>query len=122
MARLIYHWPDIMHIQLQDDLYIDIPVFKEIQQAALDFGDRKYKYVLEMGSFSNFPKEVREYAAGEEANRWTIADAIVVKSLSQRMLINFFLRIDRPPKPTRLFNEVDKAFEWLESIKDISDT
>jgi hypothetical protein len=59
-------------------------------------------------------REARTYYTTEEAARLKTAMAMVVDSPLQRMLGNFFLRLNRPPYPTRLFADQEAALSWLQ--------
>ncbi len=60
-------------------------------------------------------KECRDYFAKDPNHLQTYsAIAIMVSSPISRMLANFFMGLNKPAKPTRLFDERDKAIEWLE--------
>lgn len=56
---------------------------------------------------------VREYYATPEAGRCVKALAMVTPSSTTRIVGNFFLSLNRPPYPTRLFTNVDDAVKWL---------
>lgn len=60
--------------------------------------------------------EARAYAACEESNRYTIADAFVVKSDALKIVGNFYLRFNKPVRPTKIFTDEFLAVEWLYSI------
>ena len=37
----------------------------------------------------------------------------LVNSLATRIAVNFYIRFNKPPKPTRLFTNSEDAFSWL---------
>jgi hypothetical protein len=45
------------------------------------------------------------------------AGALVVEDALSRALGSFFLGLSRPNAPTRLFDTVDKAVEWLKTMR-----
>ncbi len=57
--------------------------------------------------------EVRDFTASEERNKIVLADAFVIHSLPQKLVGNFYLKFNRPPKPTRLFTNQQEAIKWL---------
>ena len=60
-------------------------------------------------------KECRDYFAKDPNHLQTYsAIAIMVNSPISRMLANFFLGLNKPARPTRLFDDRAKAIEWLE--------
>ena len=67
--------------------------------------------------FAQIDKSVSDFSASKEGLRYTIADAIVVKSLSQKILANFYLKFNKPAKPTKIFTSEPEAIAWLLSVK-----
>lgn len=39
--------------------------------------------------------------------------AIVVNNMPTRIIANFFVKFNRPQTPTKVFNDYNKAIEWL---------
>jgi hypothetical protein len=64
------------------------------------------------GTFATGPG-VREYYASAEANTQTRAVALLIGSPTSRMIGNFFLTINRPPMPSKLFTDPAEAIRWL---------
>ena len=60
-------------------------------------------------------KQVREWGTSALANRYTSHAAVVCDQLAHRIMGNFVIKVQKPFRPTRMFNSVDKAVEWLES-------
>ena len=58
-------------------------------------------------------KEARDYFASDEGVEGVIAAAIVIDSLFQATLINFFLKVSSPKIPSKLFTTKVKAQLWL---------
>ncbi|MFN5418511.1 MAG: hypothetical protein ACK5B9_15745 [Flavobacteriia bacterium] len=55
----------------------------------------------------DFATEVREWASAPDGNKNTIADALVISSLPHKILANFYLKFNKPVKPTKIFNARD---------------
>ncbi len=64
---------------------------------------------------TQFNKGAMEFSASDEGLRYTLADALVVKSLAQRITANFYLAVNAPKKPSRIFNSEEEAIEWLQT-------
>ncbi|MCB0395695.1 MAG: hypothetical protein KDD36_03520 [Flavobacteriales bacterium] len=59
-------------------------------------------------------KDVREYIASHPLiNRVKKAEAIVTSSLASRLIVNTYLTINTPPRPARMFKDVESAKKWL---------
>ena len=58
-------------------------------------------------------REAREYYAGPENARVVHAVALLVRSSISRLMGNFFIGLNRPPFPLKLFAEPEPALAWL---------
>lgn len=60
----------------------------------------------------------RKYLAGEEGSQFLTAGALIVdRNLISTFAANIFIKLDRPPIPTKLFNDSVKALKWLQKFK-----
>lgn len=68
------------------------------------------------GRFSSADTEVMKYLSRGKGTLFTLADSFVIHSLAQKILANFYLKINKPVLPTRFFNKADEAEAWLKSL------
>ena len=114
-VELIYENVLYIHPKDRSDK-IDYADVEEIYNTVMDaFGHSSFIYITEFNRLTQITPEARAAAAGEKFNKYTIADAFVLKSFSQRVLGNLYFKFDKPPHPTRLFSDFDKALEWVSS-------
>ena len=73
----------------------------------------KYPLLTEPSSGSNIDEDARVLLAGEKGNRFILKNAILCDSIVHEMIGNFFIRMDRPLTPTKLFESEVKAISWL---------
>ena len=57
--------------------------------------------------------EVRNYYSSPEGSKYIRAMGIVIDSLAMRMIGNFFIRVNKPPYPCKLFNKMEEAERWI---------
>ena len=62
---------------------------------------------------SNTNIELLNVIAKNENNPYSRADAFVIKSMAQKILANFYLKIHKPERPTKFFNSKEDAIMWL---------
>jgi hypothetical protein len=87
---------------------------KDISRVIGVLGQGKPVPVLRIvGKRTTANADVREFAASKAAQKNIVAEAIVIHSLSQRIVGNFYLKMNRPEKPTQLFSSVKEAEAWL---------
>ncbi|MBD0254405.1 MAG: STAS/SEC14 domain-containing protein [Cytophagales bacterium] len=67
-------------------------------------------------------KEARAFLAKPESTVLISAGAFLVNNQLQRVLGNFFILIDKPEIPTRLFTDEAQALAWLQQFKNIRST
>lgn len=63
-------------------------------------------------------KEARDYTANPEVAKNIRAFAVLVLSPSGKAFGNLWMKLSKPPYPTRLFRMEDDAVAWLEEFMD----
>lgn len=104
---------NIYHVEIKKGEKVTMEVVKEGYIFLEDNGGGTFYNVFEFHSFADVDPNVREWSASPMNNSYTIIDAIVISSLSQRILADFYVRYNKPVKPTRVFTSTEKAYEWL---------
>lgn len=108
----------ILNIRLDEDGVVDIDDmndYLDIVKTKLD--GNAYANLVEFGSYSNISDQARKFASSEQSNKFTVADAFVLQSISQRIIGNFYLKFGSPLRPTRLFKNRKEALDWLSQFK-----
>jgi len=73
-------------------------------------------FILDGKNLTNVTKGARDYLASQDATDGIIAGAFLVNSPLTKILGNFFLRISKPNKPSKLFTNREEAIEWLSTV------
>jgi len=81
-------------------------------------GKEKTRVLVDMRAIKGVSRDAREYYANERTASIQRATALVIKSPLSRVIANFFMGLNRPLTPTRMFTDVDEAIEWLQSFSD----
>lgn len=113
-TALIEREDDLILVRIKENAYISEEELEEQIQASLTLmGPEKTFGVLVDGTvLHNTTAEARAFMAKNSLpNR--AAMAIVSNQLAIRMLANFFMRIDTPATPTKLFRTEAEAAAWL---------
>ena len=71
-----------------------------------------YVSMMDGGLTLDVTEEAMTYVARFQSERWK-AFAIVVRSISERILANYFIRFKKPVRPTKVFTNPERAVEWL---------
>lgn len=101
----------IQHIKIPRYSKVSYATTRKVEKLMEGIGG-KYHTIFEFASFSDIDPEVRDWAAAETGNNYTFTDAIVIESLPQKILADFYLRFNKPAKPTRFFYSLEKAAKW----------
>lgn len=64
-----------------------------------------------------FDHGAREFSSSDEGLQYTIADAMVVTSMAHKILVSFYLKFNKPKKPSKAFDNETEAMAWLLSLK-----
>ena len=76
----------------------------------------KTRVLIDMTSTTEISKEARDYFANERTGSIQRATALLIGSPVSRVIGNFFLGLNRPVSPTRLFTDPHKAIQWLHTF------
>ena len=60
--------------------------------------------------------EARKFSSGDEPTKYSYAVAILFDGLAGRIVANSLVKNYKPKVPTQLFNDENKAIEWLDSV------
>ena len=74
--------------------------------------DKQYVMIVP-GVGSTADHEVRSYMDTEERSSDIAADAIIVSTIAHRLIVNFYLKYNRPYVPTKVFTNTEAAEKWL---------
>lgn len=70
--------------------------------------------IVEHGKHASLDKSAREYLQDNKFE--ALAAAIVMHSLAQRIIFNFYLKFRNQSYPTKGFNSVEDAKKWFKSL------
>ncbi len=104
----------VVEILLDEDVELDINDAKEIFEVGAKFTNgvpaRNLTIVAEGCSATI---EALKYFGNKEFKNPSIAEAIVIRSLGQRLLADFLVRLVKGNWPMKIFSKREDAIEWL---------
>jgi hypothetical protein len=77
--------------------------------------EKKRPMLVDMRAVDGIEREVRAYYSSMEVST---ARALLVESLVGQVIANFFIGLNKPKVPTRLFVSEAEAVAWLKSFDD----
>ena len=97
------------------DLNIDFEIAKHCVETRINFTNHTaYPFIIDLREVKSVSKEAREYL-GEEGSQYIKAGALLTSSFFTKTLGNFFLALNTPTIPSKLFQNESDAVEWLKS-------
>lgn len=94
-------------VELQNEM---VQLYREIT------GGKKAPFLFEGGEFVSITKEARENAIIMEDDTPTSASAILVKNLGQKIVADFYYKINKPKQPYKVFWSREKALLWIKQL------
>jgi hypothetical protein len=77
---------------------------------------QKFAVLMESDDFFQLGAETRRVGASEEYSKDLVAVAMYSSNLTLKILGSLYIKINRPPVPTKFFDDRDKAEEWLKKF------
>ena len=101
----------LMHFK--DGATMDIPEQMEHLNGIIELTNHHpTPFVVTAGNSVIITKDARENALIIEDQSPVSASAIVVQNLAYRLLAEFYIKIQKPKTPYKIFTSKEKAFEW----------
>ncbi len=93
---------------------IDIDHAKENSVAVNSFyNSKKYPLMVDSRNVKRISAEARKHFSTNGRDTCINSMAIIVKSPLSRVVGNFFMGLNKPPLPARLFEKEEDAVKWL---------
>ena len=119
---------EFCEVFLRDDGILQIIIFPHVDvtvdhvrtmiRASFELtGNKMVPIIMFLGEFSSFGKEAREFSANPENENVAKAIAYVIDNMGHRLIINFYVKINKPVKPIKTFSNEAEAIKWLSKFK-----
>ena len=107
----------LVHVYFKPGIEITVPFQSELIKMYNDItGGKKEKFIFEGGEFVSITKEARENAIKIEDQSPTLASAVVISNLGQKIIADFYYLVNRPKQPYKVFSSFQKGVEWLQQL------
>jgi hypothetical protein len=113
--RMWRHADGIVEVEWRRGITITLERAQAATQRYVDeFGPPQRNCLLiDLRGVRSSQREARTHFARSGAAALVVACALLAESPLDRIIGNFFMRLGRPPYPTRLFGSAQDALEWL---------
>ena len=107
--------PKIILVTTKNNVVLDVDDLRNIKSSNLKLSNGcKYGLISDSGNYSSVTPESRVYMASKKMEKNRIATAFIISSLSQRLLVNFFMKLNKPSVPTKVFSNLSEARKWMD--------
>lgn len=86
---------------------------EEIVELEKEAGGRRLPVLVICHPSTTTNIDLMQKLSKNKNNPYSAADAFVIHSISQKILANFYLKINKPERPTQFFNNEAAARAWL---------
>ncbi len=104
----------IIHVHYKKNTTLDVEL--QVNMRALFFElteGKKAPFIFSADEGFSLTKEARENAGISAKESPISAYAIIAESLGYRIIANFYLKVNKPKLPYKLFPSIDDAVKWL---------
>lgn len=101
---------------------LTLSVAKSLRMMIIDFyegNDVDFCNIIEFKSTADIDPEAREWGANRPDGVTSISDAMIIGGMAHKMIANFYLKMNRPSKPSKFFTDLDGAINW--SLKQLDE-
>ncbi|MBL4752065.1 MAG: hypothetical protein JKY52_00485 [Flavobacteriales bacterium] len=112
----------IVIAEFKPNLTIDLETAKLAVRSRKQVGNGEdYPVLVDIRNVKRIEEDARKYLASAEATEYVKAGAIIKDGFMLNLLANWFLKIDKPKVPSRLYNgsQIKMAMRWLELFKTV---
>jgi len=80
--------------------------------------DRKYPLLIDARGIRSITRDARNFFTTNGRQTNTLGFAIIIDSSVSKVIGNFFLGINKPAVPTKLFLDESNVVDWLSKLKE----
>ncbi len=107
----------IVHIGLNYEHYTIPMIESGIKQRLALTKDKSYPMFSDLRKIKSITRGARQRLTQDDAAYGTKAVAFLINCKVQEILYNFFIIMHKPPAPSKMFTNKEKALEWLQQFK-----
>ena len=108
--------PNIFHNYVHKYITLTVDDAIEAKNMNLKLAKGKpYALLVSKGEFSNIPAAVRRLISDDSFAGDTIAKALLANSVADKLIGQFYIKVDKPVVKTKLFTDKAKAIIWLKN-------
>lgn len=104
--------------RVKKDAIIGVAEAKENTKAIISLtGGKPCPMLVDTREINSISKEARDHFSMRDRKGYVNSIAILIASPVSRIIGNFFMGLNKPTVPTKLFTEEETALKWLRTFK-----
>lgn len=109
----------ILRIKVIEGAHIDLESIKEDGLVNMQLTNNKRSLALyDSRAFFTIEPDAREYLRSGIIDPTRIATAVLTDRLATKILVNFFIRFNKPQTPMKMFTSEKQALKWLKEFRE----
>ncbi len=113
-AKVMWDTEGFVRAVINPHAEITLKDVQEITKARAEVSDnRKHAMLVCLGTIKSASPDGRRCAASSKVSEMTLSVALLIDSLASKVIGNFFIGLNKPPFPVKLFTSEGKAVAWL---------
>ena len=107
----------LIHVTFKEGTEIDVSLQDRLLIIYLQLcGDKKRPFLYTGIGDVSITKEGREYSAKLEDVFPASATAVIADNIAYKLIANFYLKVNKPKTPFKVFNDIPSAELWLKTF------
>jgi hypothetical protein len=107
----------IMYVRTSTEKEETVELVKKMVAKMGEMLNYKKAPILAIHDEYSMPKKAnRDYWAKKESCPYSKAEAFMMDSTAIKLIANFYLKVNKPERPTKLFTNENEAIKWLSNF------
>lgn len=107
----------IIFCEYEEKLLLNLDMAEKMLADRLDFQKGiSYPIVIVLNGLKAADKATRKFTATEGIKGITIG-AFIVQNTIEKVILNFFLSVEKPPLPAKAFTTEEDAVRWINELR-----
>ena len=113
-ANIVLRSDNIIHVDYNKNVTLDVDLQVSMRKIFDEIADgKKMHFIFSASEGFNLTKEARENSDIMDKNSPISAYGIVANNLAYKLIANFYLKVNKPKVPFKIFLTVEDAAKWL---------
>ena len=105
---------NVLYVGLKEEADFTLEVSQaEVAISEQLVGDNLYTVIIDLTKNSAIPHDVRKWMANYKRPNLVASALLIDANLAAKIIVNFYLKFDKPVVPNKIFNDKDEAIAWL---------